>query len=447
MTVIIAGLLLTGTLALLVALHGRRIDDHPVCRKCRFDLVGIYPGAKSCPECGRSLARVRKGNRRKRRGLLVASLLVLTLGIVGAGAMGASMFAGPALNPYKPLWMLRMEMLGTRTQRADDALEEVLDRLADEEIGERRIRSLVRLALDQHERREEPSVFRWVRLLDAMIAQGLLQDDELARYYRNAIEVQVVTRPAIRVGDPLPVRITLPAPLCSAGQMMIVQAEILDLRDSGSGRVVADTKQAKFGLMGRTAAAGRGVSAMHDRIPLRGMEPGMHELVGTLRISVLAGWGADAGALASFEEPITLRVLIRKHDVIELVHPDEAMRRAMTSGLRIKRIRPTPGFTEFAIEHDELPVGGAFTVVLFDDDGTRVESDAIPIVVQAGHVSHSSAIALQGVDAFLHARDRVHVELVPNIDAARGTTDLTRIYAEPLVFRDVPVLRDPPPEP
>ncbi len=437
-----AATLLLGVVGVLLALRGRRVDDHPICRKCRFDLVGIYPGAEACPECGRMLTKVRTGNRVRRKGLLLASLLVLTLGVVGVGAMGASLFAGPALNPYKPLWVLRMEMLGTRAQRADDALEEVLDRLADDELSEGQIRRLADLALDQHEQRKEPAVFRWVRLLDAMVAQDLLEPDELTRYYRNAIEVQVRARPAIRADDPLPVDITLPTPLCSSGQMMFVRAEILDLRETASGRVIADPKQAQFGLTGRTAAGGRGMSSMRDTITLREIAVGEHELAGTLRVSVMNGWRPDAGVLASFEQPITLRVDVREEDTVELIEPDEPMRRAMVGGLRVKRIRPAPGFTEFAIEHDELPTGGAFRVVLFDDDGNRAASDAIPLVVKAGHAVSSSAIPLKGVDDFLKERTHVHVELVPDPDGARGTTHLTRIYGEPIVIRDVPVQQD-----
>lgn len=32
--------------------RGRRVDNHPWCRKCCFDLKGVWPGAAKCPECG-----------------------------------------------------------------------------------------------------------------------------------------------------------------------------------------------------------------------------------------------------------------------------------------------------------------------------------------------------------------------------------------------------------
>ena len=36
-------LLAIGLVALVFGLRGRKIDDHPICRLCRFDLHGIYP--------------------------------------------------------------------------------------------------------------------------------------------------------------------------------------------------------------------------------------------------------------------------------------------------------------------------------------------------------------------------------------------------------------------
>ena len=49
-----------GVALVIRGLVGRRIDDHPICRKCRFDLVGLYDPAQPtreirCPECGAEL--------------------------------------------------------------------------------------------------------------------------------------------------------------------------------------------------------------------------------------------------------------------------------------------------------------------------------------------------------------------------------------------------------
>lgn len=60
-------LLIAGVVLLGWAWRGRRVDDHPVCRKCRFDLYGL-PEPEACPECGAALGgagAVRIGNRRR----------------------------------------------------------------------------------------------------------------------------------------------------------------------------------------------------------------------------------------------------------------------------------------------------------------------------------------------------------------------------------------------
>jgi hypothetical protein len=58
------GILITLAIALflggisLVArgLRGRRIDDHPLCERCGFDLTGKPQGSDICSECGAELS-------------------------------------------------------------------------------------------------------------------------------------------------------------------------------------------------------------------------------------------------------------------------------------------------------------------------------------------------------------------------------------------------------
>lgn len=79
-----ATLVAAGGVALLIRLarRGRRLDDHPTCRRCRFDLTGLPATSDRCPECGADLRARRAiviGNRAPRLRLLVASVVAASV--------------------------------------------------------------------------------------------------------------------------------------------------------------------------------------------------------------------------------------------------------------------------------------------------------------------------------------------------------------------------------
>src|SRR5881396_1347738 len=81
-------LILLAALGLLaLGMRGRRVDDHPICRRCGFDLSGVPSGGTNCSECGSRLCEPGAyyfGRREKRRGLLVAGIcLTLAAMLVG----------------------------------------------------------------------------------------------------------------------------------------------------------------------------------------------------------------------------------------------------------------------------------------------------------------------------------------------------------------------------
>src|SRR4051812_39396348 len=103
-----AGALLGGFFLLGGGVRGGPGDDHPVCRKCGFDLFGRPEGTFTgrCSECGMDLAKkraVRMGNRRKRGRILGAGALVTAVGVMGLGSMGWITARGIDVNHYKPV--------------------------------------------------------------------------------------------------------------------------------------------------------------------------------------------------------------------------------------------------------------------------------------------------------------------------------------------------------
>jgi len=111
--------------------RGRRVNDHPICRKCGFDLVGATDDAERCPECGRDLGRRRAvliGARRRRKGSVYTGMCLLAVSIVGAGALVWSKHTGFDWRDHAPLWVLKREARIGSQARAHAAIWELNDR-------------------------------------------------------------------------------------------------------------------------------------------------------------------------------------------------------------------------------------------------------------------------------------------------------------------------------
>lgn len=92
---------------LVFALRGRRIDDHPLCRSCHFDLTGLPETSTQCPECGKNVTApgaIRIGHRQTRIGLALTSAAALALSLLTLAAIIYALLTSADLSPYKPLW-------------------------------------------------------------------------------------------------------------------------------------------------------------------------------------------------------------------------------------------------------------------------------------------------------------------------------------------------------
>lgn len=104
--------LLIGAALLWLGIRGRRVGEHPTCRRCGFDLRGLPGAAERCPECGAGLAKknaIARGRRRRR--IWAAALGALALFVSGAFATGwgVRQFSGVNWNANKPLFLLKWE--------------------------------------------------------------------------------------------------------------------------------------------------------------------------------------------------------------------------------------------------------------------------------------------------------------------------------------------------
>jgi hypothetical protein len=126
-TALLAGLLLV------LGVRGKRLNDHPACRRCGFDLDGLELARPEprCPECGRPCSTaggrlaVRRGVRRRRPLVAWIGVALLLLVAAPAGTVSTLLYTGADLDHDKPVWRLRHEGGSTRDLTAENARREL----------------------------------------------------------------------------------------------------------------------------------------------------------------------------------------------------------------------------------------------------------------------------------------------------------------------------------
>src|SRR5688500_14362576 len=108
-----AAVFVAGLLLVLVGRRGRRVDDHPLCRRCGFDLFAKPADSTACPECGADVTRrprraVRIGHRVRRGKLVLAGALLMVVSSAGLGTSGVRWARSVDWQAHKPAdWLLR----------------------------------------------------------------------------------------------------------------------------------------------------------------------------------------------------------------------------------------------------------------------------------------------------------------------------------------------------
>jgi len=139
-------LLVLAAALLALGVRGRVVDDHPICRKCRFDLVGLATPS-NCPECGAGLDRpraIRSGARRRRPGLVITGVAILLLMALASGAF----LNADRLIPYEPSWALVLQAQYGSMKRAPAIVSELLARSDRFKLSQSAHAALARRALD-----------------------------------------------------------------------------------------------------------------------------------------------------------------------------------------------------------------------------------------------------------------------------------------------------------
>ena len=226
-------------LLFMLGLRGRRIDNHPLCRRCGFDLFGLPPDGRRCSECGADLERsrgVRRGRRQSFRWIVwpAASALVLQLGFLGIAAYVVARHLD--LNARKPTWWLIDETNLKSTRAA--ALAELSKRLEAGSLSSQQADALVDRALAMQGNVSVPWDLSWEEFLIRALRIGKLSDTQWVRYVRQSITFKLDVRPVVARGMPLPMQLSW----ADGGRGFALGAFPMD------GEIIAEGRVLRFSL-------------------------------------------------------------------------------------------------------------------------------------------------------------------------------------------------------
>lgn len=209
----VAGLMFMSGCALLVSMavfvwawQGKKIDDHPLCGRCGFDLVGRPEGSEQCSECGADLSKpwaVIFGHRVKRMKPLVWAGMVFLISGAAIGTFGVAETGKIDLHEYKPVWWLGRE-LGSTQPAVRLRAYKTLERLS---VSSQSVSSLLSLADRLLEARKDvtkPFSDEQTQFLLTLKLNGHLPEATWRAYAESLIDdSQYQCRPIIGEGQDL----------------------------------------------------------------------------------------------------------------------------------------------------------------------------------------------------------------------------------------------------
>ncbi len=426
---------------------GRVVNDHPYCRACGFDLVGSPSDRQQCPECGHNLLNhraVRQGMRVKRRGLLLAGLMVLLIPLLPLGMSVVSQVTQVNLQQYKPIWLLRTEAMHSSAAVGKAALVEITRRISQSSITTlSQVNGLIDETLRRQTDMNQPWEPAWGEVVEVTHGMGMLDQARWEQYLRQVVLAGIVLelRPRVRIGDPIPYRLRMTGARCGSQARYWLE---LSAADPMIGSVTPKVRQ--FGGMGSTLCS---TSAGHSGSIFRlssnewaslsaSDQPLPVKLQANFKVSNQHGGTVQI----DFKHTLTAQLQIVPADqpTVKAVH-DAALQSDMEKAVKVMQVEETrSGELSMMVELKNPPTGVAYQVVAHVGD-QPFKLGSVNLKPNGQTQWHVSG------DVTLGEADKVDIELVPSGDVAINTVDVVEYWGEPMWFRDVPVKRLPPQTP
>lgn len=474
---LIPGIILSlGFLLIVSGLRGRRIDDHPWCRKCRFDLFGRDNQADPvCPECGCNLDKpntVRVGQRKKRRGMILIASFLLFFGTAWLGVVGYSDAMGVNWQHHKPVWLLMREANDPASgSNSNAAVFELRRRYDAGLLTAQQVDDIIEAALTHQADAQRPWLPIWGNFVEQARTNGATSDEQWARYAQGIIVAphRLVVRPEVVLGS----------------ESLAVQLEDRDVR-MGDGQkefwLEFLGKQITIGplLKSRVTTSGGGLLTWNPRgsrtnhlnmseEDWQTIGVGEHTIVYEYEVGLFekgANYNQTSMALATSEIKLerTIQVLPPEETTIKLIK-EPAYRQGIEDRVGISSIRSYPPSKttgkhtlELRFNFDRLvfPIPGSTSTTTVNgvtESSTKMQTIdlACDIIVRhhgtdynVGSMSFAGDSNSRGLGMFAKIEadlrgQTVDLILRPSISKAEDSLDCHEIWGEEIVFKDIKI--------
>lgn len=439
-TILIVGPILLGLVGIVLTwlgLRGRTIDNHPICRKCGFDLFGLDQSTR-CPECGSELSAqaIRLGHRAVRRWTLAMGLLLLVPALVVLAAVGVAVGRGADLQAYKPVWWLLRE---------DDApaVTELNRRLSINVLSDGQINSIVEAGLRDQANANIPWLPMWGDFIESAHDAGNVSDKQWERYVRAAVELKLTSREKIRRGDMVPIRIGYEKARIGTRPQSVYVLNVKKATVDGQPMISQFIINPSVGLalpVRNGPGPGLGEPILFAPGALSHLSDGPHTLsieVGVYVRSPVRAQSTDSMTRWTTTLTSPLELVAPDAPTVELIAADSALRRKIQSSLAVHATGTGIAAAVFLIGGAGMqinvdainpPMDLSFDLILRDASGR--EWPVLPIYFRA----HERRSWQQYARPNGFESDFVDVILRSSPRAAMATVDMTRIWSGEVVF-------------
>lgn len=445
---------LLGLVMLIAAVRGRRINDHPICRRCRFDLVGLIPAAETCPECGSRLDAknaVRVGARVRRygglRGVVVAAA-VLLIGLAGMGGLGV--VAARGVNIYSKLPTAVLVTL-SRFSDSPNVPTELVARVRAGNVSAYSLKRLGRTAL-YHQAAAAAGKSTWNTAWGDLFVRAWeaqqMNAAETRLFLERAFTPSLKYRERVRRGDDLPVSV-MPVCALAPSEFNVVMFGEIGLEAQPTGSMATS-----FKVELRVRSGDRASSTSNMLAELPPGQDGERELIVHGAWSIhLVPLTEDDGMVAGFvhtDDRIDApRTTWKQTIVVHQVPPeqpdirvviDETTTQLLRTGWRIAV--GVNGRPRVIARYEPMPMIVALQATVYKlADGVRTGTRWSGSFTNWGVNTRcwSCEVMMDRNFDKLQAGDRVDIELVNCTELVRKWTEPGQIAGVRALFRNVPV--------